>query len=157
MIRVRIIQCKTTSENVFCVLFSKFIMKFQKTNYSHYAIELDGMVADASRFGVRNREASIFFVEEEIVNEFNFSIDIEKQKYNEWLNQFLGRPYGFTQIIGLFFRNVGLNKHVDFGYGDKTIICCEFVVMMLRDLCKLNLKNPDQYDLVQTEKILKSL
>jgi hypothetical protein len=157
MIRVRILQCKTTSKNVFCKLFSSFIMKFQKTNYSHYAIEVDGMIADATRFGVRNRNAVSFFIEEEIISEFNFSIEIEKQNYDEWLKQYLGRPYGFAQLIGLFSRNVGLDKHVDFGFGDKTIICCEFVVMMLRDLCKLNLKTPDQYDLVQTEKILKSL
>ena len=157
MIRVRILQCKTSSNNVFCKMFSSFIMKFQKTNYSHYAIEVEGMIADASKYGVRNRTASQFFIDEQLVNEFYFSVDVEKKDYDKWLAQYLGRPYGFTQLIGLFSRNIGLDKHVVLGFGDKTIICCELVIMLLRDLCKLNLKTPDQYDLPQTEKVLKSL
>ena len=154
--KIRIIQCTYGGKNPINKAFSWLLRTVEKTEYSHYAIEVDGMVADATKSGVRNRSSYEFFMTEKMINMYTFDIDVTQEQYALWLNQYLGKPYGFLQLFSLLFRNLHIAM-CDFGFGDKTIVCCELVLLLLRDLCKLKLGDLDNYDLPMTNDVLKSL
>lgn len=135
------------------------IKKFQRTNYSHYAIEVkdgEGMLTyyDSTGYGTRKRTAASFNKSHTIKRRFELP---DRITYIQWLDYWAkheGKSYGYIQLLGLLFKVLNIIKNNPFGKGAKRLICNELVILYLNEFRYTNIKDTDSLDLNDTEKIL---
>lgn len=152
---VKILQC-TPINHPFPIL-SWAIRFIQRTDYSHYAIQYNSWVLDATSKGVQYVPDYEYFNHYKTVNSFDVELNTTFINFYEWICKYIDTKYGFFQIIGLLLKILKLTKVNPFGRDDKAIICNELVLLMLKDLRGLELGDSDNYDLVETEKIIRGL
>lgn len=135
------------------------IRKVQGTNYSHYAIDVNGSVIDATRKDVRPQSYEDFFKHNKVVEITLLEIDADFETViYPWMISVSNRGYGFLQILGILLKQFGWIKFNPFGADSKRLICNELVLLFLQKFCKVVLeKDIDQYDLVMTGEILKGV
>lgn len=126
---------------------SWIIAKILRTKFSHVAVEVfDGEqihVYEASIFGIRKIAQSYFKNENRVI--FSKTLRVEREKIDSvitFCENFLGAPYGFLALIGIFFRltfKVKTSIGVD---GKKSAVCSELVarVLVLAGVLKFKIK-----------------
>ena len=150
--RVKILQ--TTSSHKFPVV-SKLIGLFQKTSYSHYALDFsDLLVLDATKEGVQLRGKECFLKNNTVINEYELPNEFDSEKVFKWAEEFDGRRYGFLQVFGIALMVLGLIKTNPFGKEQKAIICNELVLLFMQKFCGVDLYDTDDYDLNTTNKVI---
>jgi hypothetical protein len=158
---VTIHQCYTTNKFPFNLL-AIAIRKFSRTNYSHYALSYTDnegrtLFFDSSGSGVRAREQGEFLRRYSIVKSFPTSQRMSPLVFWGWFDIHDGKSYGFSQLVGLMFKIIGIIKHNPFGQGAKRIICNELVVLFLNRFYDANIKDVDSLDLNETEDLIMEL
>lgn len=144
-------------------IFARAILLFQgmyrwdkSKRYSHYVMQFGDIVTDASPFGVRVNGSDYFHKNNKIVKTFEIYIPCTEKEFFDWVKPHLGKGYGFKQILGMAGRLTGLIKNNPWGKGAGRIICNELVLLMLKDWCGAPVGNTDNYDLLDTEKVLRA-
>jgi hypothetical protein len=133
------------------------IMKFQKTDFSHYAIMVNGSIIDATRKHVRIQSVSDFTAHHKIVEASDLEIfkSFDSEIY-PWMVSVSNIGYGFFQVIGLLFVQLGWTRKNIFRSGKRAVICNELVLMLLQRFYAFHpTKSLDDYDLVQTDLIVR--
>jgi hypothetical protein len=133
------------------------IRTFQGTNYSHYAIMVNGSIIDASRKHVRIQSVSDFTKHHVIVEASDIEIfkSFDSEIY-PWMVSVSNIGYGFFQIAGLLLVQLGWTRKNIFRSGKKAIICNELVLMLLQRFFAFHpTKSLDDYDLVQTDLVVR--
>jgi len=138
-------------------LFSWLIKYFQKTNYSHYAIRFDSVVMDATASSVRFQTDSKFKKKYSVINQYEIETDYDFKSLISWGMMHINKGYGFFQIIGLLMIILKLRKTNPFGEDADRLICNELVMLLLRDIKGVKIKDSDLYDLNETNEILKEV
>jgi len=143
-------------------LFAALIKFFQKTDYSHYAMSYVSesgniMFCDSTSTGVRTSESAKFLKKNEIKRIYKSSIEIERYEFLFWIEKHLGKGYGFSQIIGLLLKVLGIVKNNPFGKGSKRIICNEIIILFINMFYEANIKDTDSLDLNDTERLIKEV
>lgn len=117
------------------------------TKYSHVALEVfDGKTLhlyEASAFGVVKIAQSFFSEKHKVI--YSKTIETNEYKTSKAINfceEYLGAPYGYLTIFGLFLNlvfNIKTKLGVD---GNKSVICSELVakVLTLVDIARFNIK-----------------
>ena len=159
--KVSIIQCESKNKFPFNA-FALLIKKFQKTNYSHYALfyvnETGSItVCDSTAYGVRRMPEKKFLKKYHIRKTFRCKKDVERGMFLSWFEKHEGKSYGFRQILGLALKIFHLVKTNPFGKGSKRIICNELIVLFLNRFYGANVKDTDSLDLVETQQLLFNL
>lgn len=135
-----------------------WLIRFFQDDYSHFAIEFNGFVIDATSKDVRLYNAETYWSNRyKKVREYEIDIDVNFISLLNWSRPLLNRTYGYTQIIGLLFIILGIFKKNPFGSDYNNLICNEIVLLFLKDFKGLVIDDPDNYDLIATENILKEL
>lgn len=132
------------------------IMAVQKTNFDHYALEINGSVIDATKKDVRIQSMDDFnkIYKTTNVYEIDIEADFEKEIF-PWMVSVCGKGYGFMQILGLAFMKFGITKHNPWGSDKKRIICNELVLIFLEHFAGVVLeKDIDTYDLNRTKTVI---
>ena len=159
--KVKIVQAN--SKNPFPFNIGALAIKyFQKTDYSHYALEVEdgeGMLVyyDSTGSGVRKRTATSFSKSHSITRTFEIP---KLVTYVDWLDFWTkheGKSYGFIQVIGLALKVWNIIKNNPFGKGAKRIICNELIILFLNEFDYTNISDTDSLDLNDTEEILKKV
>lgn len=133
-----------------------WLIRFFQDDYSHLALEFDGFVLDATGKDVRVYSAERYFSKRyKKVREYEIEIDDNFYGFMMWSRSYLNRTYGYFQIIGLFLIILGLIKKNPFGGDYNNLICNEIVLAFLVHYKGLQIEDPDDYDLVSTELIVK--
>ena len=136
------------------------IKKFQKTNYSHYAIRVEDpntnevFYYDSTGGGTRKRGRQSFFRSHEITKSFSVSKEISYIDYTDFWFMHEGKSYGFIQIVGLALKLLNIVKNNPFGQGAKRLICNELVILFLNEFGYTCIIDTDSLDLNDTEEIL---
>lgn len=151
--KINIVTCRP-KDHPFPIL-SWAIRFFQKTDYSHFAIQFGNMVLDATGKDVRLSNSIEFYTRYKVSNKYEIEIDSDYESFSSWCSLFLNRSYGYFQIIGLLLMIMGLFKKNPFGRGIERLICNELVILLLKDFKDLKVEDSDDFDLVQTETIVK--
>ena len=138
-------------------LFSKLIMLIQGTNYSHYAIKFSHFVIEARVNGVKTSQYTAFIKKNVLVESYLLEIPQTLREFFNWTYDYLKRPYGFIQLFGTLFKLLGLVKTNPWGKDARKIVCCELVMLMCRDLLKIDIGDSDDYDLKQTDEFVRGL
>ena len=142
-------------------LGSFLIRKFEGSEYSHIFIKMNASpksplpfakVFQASHGDVNAIAYDVFKKDNHIFHEYE--LEIEDDKYYEvatWLWFQLGKPYGFTQLLGIAFKVKMSNNKED------RFICSELAGMILKEyLCFDISKSLDYISLDDIKKILES-
>jgi hypothetical protein len=145
-------------------LFSKFVMLFEKTNYSHVFIKVynsefgDYDIYQASK-GMVNHVLETSFLEKNIVvQEFAVNVpEVDKLSAVNFLRTRLGKPYSFLSLAIIFLRRFGISLR-SFSDGEKAYICSELAALLLNNFVLKNLKcNLDLVTPKQLHYILQNL
>lgn len=151
--KLKILSCKPKN-HPFPIL-SWMIRYFQKTNYSHNAIQYGSYILDASGSDVSINSSWYFFNKYEVVDLVEIDINANFEQFVNWTLLFVNRKYGLMQLVGIALYIMGLTKKVWFGKEDKQLICSELVILLLRDFKGLKVKDSDDYDLNSTWELVK--
>lgn len=136
-------------------ILSWAIRYFQKTNYSHNAIKVGNIVYDATGKDVRINASWEFNKRYETVESIEIDTDLEFNTLVNWMLIYIGRSYGFFQLVGIALRMLGFVKSNPFGRGDKILICSELLILFLAEFSGFEPGDTDEYDLVSTWEISK--
>ena len=157
--RFTIIQA--TTRNKFPMdIVARAIKFFQKTNYSHYAIEVidpttkEVYYYDSTGAGTRKSSLSTFNKKYSICKRFKVKKEMSYIEWLEFWSLHANKGYGFGQILGLLVKGFRILRHNPLGQGAKRLICNELVILLLNHLDYTNIKDTDSLDLVETEEIL---
>ena len=154
---VTAIQCRPKGQFKFASWAIRF---FSKTNYSHYALQLNnnGIITyfDSTMSGVRKHDEKAFEKYYEEVDRFHICQE-DAFKFFTWFSEHDGKGYGVKQIGGLLLKIAGIVKNNPFGKGAKRIICKELVILYLNHKGFTDIKDTDSLDLNDTEEILRNL
>lgn len=151
--KIKILLCSPTYSKF--PIFSWLIKFFGKTKYSHYAIQYSGFVLDATSRDVRLSTAKEFKSRYDVVRSYDIEFNSDFESFTNWCGKHLNKKYGFFQIIGLLFMIMGLAKRNPFGKDSKNLVCNELVVLLLSEFKGFTVGDSDNYNLTQTEKIVK--
>lgn len=156
--KVSIWQCKNRArfpKNI----TSLGIMFFQKTNYSHYALEFNSRFYHSSGSGVKSISKEKFLKRYRMVRRIRCTKDINCNDFRIWFFRHIGKKYAFAQLVGLLGKTFKIIKHNPFGRGAKRIICNELVLLFLNKFYNTHIPadHIDCYDLNDTEKLLSDM
>lgn len=148
-------------------VFSWAIMAVEKTPYSHVAIKMiddetgQTVIYQASHTMVNEMSEEVFLAQEEIIDQFNFSVSpAVKKAVKTFAIANLGKPYGVLSIVGLAYvqalKLVNVNIHNPFKEVGQTYVCSQFVAAILKNCTNVMLDMPidditpkDLYPMVQ--------
>lgn len=134
-----------------------FIKKFQGTDYTHYALRLQGDESfyDASlTLGVSRSDPRDFYKCYKLVDE-PWLLDVGSYiEFTEAMKPYMGKSYGLWQAIGIGLKWVFKWSKNPFGNGPKQIICNELVLRFVQHFIKKDLGKIDNLSLLETEKIM---
>lgn len=150
---VAIIQCKSKSKFPFNIA-SLLIMKYQESDYSHYAIRFNEGYYHSSIHGVVALSKSQFHKKYQIIRGFDCTKIIPAHDYLHWFQKHCGKRYGFFQVLGLLGKVLNIFKHNPFGKGVKRIICNELIVLFLNRFYATKVRDTDGLDLNDTEDLI---
>lgn len=140
---------------------AKLIKYFQKTKYSHYTIriEVEGLtfIYDTTSAGVCVRSADYFQDHYIVHKSFEVKKPISFIEFSDFWAAHEGKGYGFSQVVGLLFKVLGVIKYNPFGRGAKRIICNEMIILFLNHFYDTNIKDTDSLDLNDTYKLLQKV
>jgi hypothetical protein len=151
--KILIHQCKPKDHPL--PLFSWAIRFFQRSEFSHYAIQFESIVLDASGEDVRFNHLHKFTRKYTIVNTFEMNIETDFRGFVYWSMQHMNKSYGLIQVFGQMFKILGITKKNKIGSDEKRLTCNELVMLMLRDFKGETLRDTDDYDLFDTDKIIR--
>lgn len=134
---------------------SWLIKYFSKTNYSHYAIQCNNVVVDATGHDVLPRSVYQFRQRYRVEKTFELNIDTDFEGFVNWTLIYVNRKYSFLQVFGLLLMTLGFSKNNPWGNDDKRLICNELVLYLLADFTDFKPSDTDNYTLEQTEKVLR--
>lgn len=84
---------------------------------------------------------------------FDHVFEVDRDKFEMWLEPKLGRIYGYWTLLGHAFKKVFHLKKNPFGDGQKSFICNEIALQFLNDFFNAGI-DTENLDLVQSEKII---
>ncbi len=155
---VYILKCKSTSR---FAPFSWLVQFFQKTKWSHYALEYDfdhkTKVTDASRKGIRKMPVSKWAKKYKVYHRIKIKLPCDPYDFNEWILSKIGIKYGYFQLIGIEFITMGIIKRNPFGRNMKNLVCHEWVLVILARFLKIDIGDSDDYDFKKADKIIDSV
>lgn len=128
-----------------------------RIHYSHFCIKIGTLVLDATGHGVRFSGNDEFFMRYHKVSSYNILVDRDFSEIINWCSTYLNRHYGYSQIFGLALKILGLVKRNPFGDDSNNLICNELVLLFLEEFCNLKIGDSDDYGLVETEILVKTL
>lgn len=134
---------------------SWLIKWIQKTNYSHYAIQFNSVIIDATGHDVLPHTPYSFFKRYRV--EKTFILEVEDLNFEQaiyWALPYLKRKYGFLQVFGLMLMSLGLIKNNPWGKNSEHLICNELIVLFISAYKDFQSDDSDNYDLNKTEKLL---
>lgn len=114
---------------------AELIKLYQKTNFSHVLVIINGTVFQASNLKTNTYSIKEFLKHNEIVEKFQIDKSMCDFKF---LFSVLGRPYGIGQIIKITLKyllvtKVKIIKSIKFkDNGDQYLICSEYVGKFLK-------------------------
>jgi len=142
-------------------LGSALIRLFENSDYSHIYIKMESSPKSSLPFAkvFQASHGNVNAVAYDVFKESNhifyeYEIDIEDEKYYEiatWLWYQLGKPYGFSQLLGIAFKVKLSNNRED------RFICSELAGMILKTFLNYDIsKSLDYIGLNDIKKILES-
>ena len=144
--------------------FAWLINFFQDIDASHtyLSYQAEGgytRFLDATFHTVRLRLSYYFTKDYDIRRSYYTTLDSEQTaKFKSWVGLSLGKPYSIVQVLGLFFKVVGLSRINIFRGKPNYMICNELALEFVRDFLDVRLdKNINDYDLDETQEILDDL
>lgn len=151
---IKIHQC--TSRVKFPIL-AWIIMFVQRTDYSHYAIQLNSThVIHANKKGVVVDTIEDFQLHYRTLRIFDFIIPKDTIIF-DWVKEVRGRKYGFLQLWGISLVLLRIVKTNPFGRGWKRLTCNELILLFLNRFFGLQFNETDSYDLNRTEMEIKKV
>lgn len=136
-------------------VLSWLIKFFQKTDYSHYAVQCKNYVLDATGKDVLPQSTHYFGTRYRVVKTFQIEVDADFEGFVNWSLVHIRKKYGFMQLVGLLLITIGLAKNNPWGSDSKTLVCNELVLYLMAEFKGFRPTDTDNYDLVQTEKVIR--
>jgi hypothetical protein len=137
-------------------VFGWLIEWVQNKNYSHYAIRAGDYVLDSSIKGVHWTKLEDFHKKYKIVKTWSF-LNIDTYPMFYWSARYSSHPYSIIQNLGYGFKLLGLSIPNPWGNEEKNLNCSELVALWTRDFVHVAIKDSDEYDLIEVEKLLNNL
>ena len=116
-------------------LFSYLIKLVEATDHTHSFVSWKDprtdirAVAEARGSGCRVVTNHHFKAEAHVVRIFQYKITVEQLlKFEKYVWEQLGKPYGFKHILGLLLMRVGITKENKYKDGEYSQICAELSV-----------------------------
>jgi hypothetical protein len=134
---------------------------FQKTKYSHYAIKVSDANGvyyyDSTAAGARKQNAATYLKKYTIYKTFKLKDPVSYIDFYDFWAKHEGKGYAYGQILGIALKVLNILRYNPFGKGAKRLICNELIILFLEDFGYIKIKDSDEYDLVETEEILKKV
>jgi len=148
--RVTVLRCDHRN----FLLPAQYLIKYSEgTDFSHYAILINGFVIDSTTHGVRVTTIHQFLKKYHIRSEEVFNLEINTQHLLGWTRDMIGVGYGLTQNIFIFLRRKGWIKELP-RFATNEINCAEFVMLFMD---RFNPRRPMEINvgLIEVESYLK--
>jgi hypothetical protein len=137
---------------------------FKRSSYNHMAISYVGQTgtwkyADSTlAHGVVDEQPEREFLDKyEIVETFSFDVPAEIEQFRLWLDSHRGKKYDSMSILGLAGKLLYVFKRNPWGSDFKRMICSELILSMVVRFFDVSIGDSDDYDLVMTSDIVRSL
>lgn len=142
------------------IMLAQGMMPWHKESWSHNAImfNFEGFifVIDASTKSVRVVSSVHFFKRYDIVRITPIYAPSNSESFLNWLSEVLGRDYDGLQFVGLALDRLSISRDNGIGRVSK-MICCELMLSYVETFCGVDLGDLDNYDLIEADKIVRSL
>jgi len=112
------------------------------------------LFCDSTGKGVRVNGEDQFLKKYTIKKTFVSRQDLQPKLFLRFLEEHLGKSYGYAQAFGLLPKILGMIKSNPFGKGAKRIICNELVILFLNRFYNARIVDTDSLDLNETEALI---
>lgn len=140
-------------------IFSWIIRLFQgNLDYSHMAIQVGMFVVDITKEGVQKHSISEYASKYKLVRKYHLRTSVGNPiNLDQWIDLVDEAPYSMEQNFGLFLDYLNLIAGNPWGEERRKLICAELCLVFMFDHNLLPALDTDDYDLVETEEIVKHL
>lgn len=140
-------------------IFSWLIRLFQgNLDYSHMAVQVGCFVVDITKEGVHKHSISEYANKYKLVRKYRlrtpagFPINLD-----QWIDLVDEAPYAMEQNFGLLLNWLNILTNNPWGEERRRLICAELCLVFMFDHGMLPVLDTDEYDLEETEEIVKHL
>ena len=137
-----------------CNFISWAIRTIQGTAYSHFGIEVKGVVLESTGVGVHLTRLPDFRKHNQIIKVWELDLDIYPEVLYEWMASVIGTKYGYLQNFGYLLMALKILKKNPWGRNSERIVCSEVVALFIKKFANVKIGDSDKYDLVETEKLI---
>lgn len=137
------------------IMFAQKMLPWDNESFSHTAISYISITgkwkyADSTSKGVNDISEKIYLQKYEIIDTIIIDISARPEEFMDWFETHEGKKYDSLQIIGLLLKALGIISFNKIGNNYKKLICTELVISLLSRFKKLEVSDPDNYDLLMT-------
>lgn len=145
-------------------MISKFLYLFHDygdtPKFSHYAMSF--VTDNGNRIFIDTAEHNVHLTHEKYFNKRwnivgeDHVFEVDEKEFWIWFEPFIGRPYGYLNLIGHAFKKILQLKKNPLGDGAKSVVCNEIALLFVNRFFGTNF-DTENYDLMETEKALLKL
>ena len=161
MLKVQFHKCRNIAHPfpifAWAIMLFQGMLPWRKNSWSHMCLSSNGVFFDSQFTGTQRTLEKDYLETYKLLETVEIELDITTVDIDTWFSKHQGKDYDFLQLFGLLFKYFNLTKVNHIGKDLDKLICSELLVAFLIEFKGVEVNDTDNYDLLNTWKLLESL
>lgn len=143
------------------IMILQKMLPWDEKSFSHMALSFDDgntvRFFESGFFGVKKVSQGDFLKKYKIIKTYVFTQDETEVEFINWFDQHKGKKYDYFQLFGLLLKSIGFTKFNKIGHNSNRLVCNELVLLYASQRYNIDICDSDNYDMLDTWKIITGL